>query len=79
MTATRTETKPRQKRMNREQEFFSFLRDYIDEHGHSPSYDEIRDSLGLRSKGSVSNLMRKLHDEGKISYTPRKARTIRIV
>lgn len=78
MTATQTASRPIQKRMDRSRELIAFLREYIKEHGHSPSYDEIKESLGLRSKGSVASILKKLADEQRITYTPRRARTIRV-
>lgn len=66
------------KRMDRTQEFMEFLREYLKENGHSPSFDDIKEALGLRSKGSVATILKKLADEGRITYVPRRARTIRI-
>lgn len=70
---------PRVKGTAREEDFLSFVADYLKENGYAPSYEEIREALGLRSKGSVFNMMRKLSDDGKIVYTKQRARTLRVV
>lgn len=75
----RLQGKIQPKRFNREDEFVEFVKDYAKENGYAPSYDEIRKSLGLRSKGSVFNLMKRLSEGGKIIYVPGRARTLRVV
>lgn len=65
--------------VDRTQECVMFLRSYIRQYGYSPSYEEIKASLGLRSKGSVSSILKKLADEGRVSYKPRQPRTLRII
>lgn len=86
MTATTRSSNQKQKRRPprikgtaREEDFLSFVADYLKENGYAPSYEEIREALGLRSKGSVFNMMRKLSDDGKIVYTKQRARTLRVV
>lgn len=43
------------------------IRDYIDRHGFSPSYDEIRDALELSSKSGVHRLISALKVRGYVS------------
>lgn len=42
----------------------NFIRNYHDEHGYMPSYKEIGDGIGLKSKSSVFTHMQKLFDDG---------------
>lgn len=81
MTATTVQKSARNRapKINRDDELIAFVREYIKENGHSPSYEEIKASLGLRSKGSVYNMIRKLVEEGRISHTPERARTLRVL
>lgn len=52
------------------------------ERGHPPSYDEIMDAMGLRSKSGVSRMVDELVERGMLRrVTPRKgaARSLQIV
>jgi len=64
----------------RQNETFEFIRKYInDNDGQSPSYDEIRRYLGLRSYNAVSKLLKQLESKGYItSPWGNKKRAIRI-
>jgi len=59
-------------------EALSFIRRFIDEHGYSPSFQEIADELGTTSP-SVDVLMRRLVKRGCITKQPRTARSIRVL
>lgn len=78
MTAATQPSVRSTKRRDRSREVLDFISAYIRDNGYSPSYDEIRDALGLQSKGSVAAILRKLVDDGKIVHTPRLSRTIRL-
>jgi repressor LexA len=47
--------------------------------GVSPSYTEMQDHLGLKSKSGVHRLIGALEDRGFIQRVPRKARCIKIL
>ena len=47
--------------------------------GYAPSYDEIKDALGAKSKSSVAALVTKLEERGYIQRMPNLARSIRLV
>lgn len=48
-------------------------------HGVSPSFQEIADNLGLKSKSPVHRIIHKLVDRGHATYTPNHSRTITIL
>ena len=43
---------------------YSFVKDYIEQHGRSPSYEEIRTHLGFRSLNAVSKHLKQLELRG---------------
>ncbi|MGA7875861.1 MAG: transcriptional repressor LexA [Desulfoferrobacter sp.] len=43
---------------------YRFVQDYLQQHGYSPSYEEIRKSLGFRSLNSVSKHLKQLEKRG---------------
>jgi len=49
-----------------------FIVDYIDAHGYSPSYAEIADGLGYRSKGPVSSHVWALQRDGYIRVSGKR-------
>lgn len=53
-----------------------FLNTFIIRKGISPSYAEMQDALGFRSKASVSRYLCALRDRGYIDFAPGKARAI---
>ena len=50
--------------------------EYHKENGYAPSWEEIRQAVGLKSKATVSYHMRKLRDSGRISYLDGQPRTL---
>ncbi len=47
-----------------QQKVFSFVREYINRHGYSPSYEEVRRSLGFKSLNSVYKHLKQLERRG---------------
>lgn len=56
-----------------------FLRSYTERRGYPPSTREMTEALGFRSVESIHRLLRTLREDGKVTWEPRKARTLRIV
>lgn len=56
-----------------------YLAAYIAEHGIAPSYDEIRDYLGIVSKSSVHRVIHELEERGAIQRLPNRSRAITII
>lgn len=60
-------------------EVYDFVGNFIDEHGYSPTYDEIKDGVGLASKSSVYRTVKQLARSGFIWVAPHRNRSIEIV
>ena len=43
---------------------YRFVKEYIDRHGHAPSYEEIRTNLGFKSLNAVSKHLKQIEDRG---------------
>lgn len=61
-------------RKNYRLEILDFIREFMNENGYAPSFEEIQESVGLSSKSHVDYYLRALEQEGRIR---RKARTPR--
>jgi repressor LexA len=61
---------------SRQKRMLDFLNTFIMRKGISPSYAEMQDALGFRSKASVSRYLCALRERGYIDFAPGKARTI---
>lgn len=58
---------------------FDFIEDYMDEHGVAPSFDDIKDGVGLASKSVVHRHVQTLIQKGWIGYMPDRARSIYLI
>lgn len=54
----------------------AFIRSYQEAYHCSPSYEEIGTAVGLASKDHVSRDLRKLKEQGDLSFTPGMSRSI---
>lgn len=61
---------PAQKRV------LDYIRYYIERNGYSPSFDDIKDAIGLRSKSGVHRLVNALRERGHITFLRNRARSI---
>ena len=57
-------------------ELLIFINKYLNEQGVSPSFDEMKDALGLRSKSGIHRLMMGLEERGFIRRLPHRARAL---
>ena len=64
---------------NRQRQALDFISAFIEVQGYSPSYNEIMQELGFRSRSRVHDLVHSLVDQDLISIRPGCARSIRIV
>lgn len=55
-----------------------YIRDYINQHGYSPSVREIGQGVGLQSSSSVKEWLDKLSGSGDITWVANKPRTITV-
>lgn len=56
-----------------------FLKNYQTEKGVSPSYDEMREGLGIKSKSGIHVLIRALIERGFLKKLDKKARALEIL
>lgn len=66
------------RRKNRDEELLAYLKKYIGKNGYSPSYADMCEGIGLKSKGSIHNLIVRLKEQGKVEVRGGSARTIRL-
>jgi SOS-response transcriptional repressor LexA len=62
----------------KQREVWEFLVAYTDEQGIAPSFDEIREHVGLVSKSGVHRLLKGLEERGFISRQKGLARAMQI-
>jgi SOS-response transcriptional repressor LexA len=62
-----------------QKECLAFIEGYIKQHDCPPSYDEIAEGLGLKSKSGVHRLVHALAERGHIILSPNRARSIDLV
>lgn len=63
----------------RQEAVLTFIADFIAEHGYPPSYQDIADAFGIRSKNGVVRHLTALIRKGYIEKTDTSARSIRIL
>ena len=63
----------------KQSELLTFLSDHMQQHDVSPSFDEMRDALGLASKSGVHRLVSGLEERGYIRRLANRARAIEIL
>lgn len=63
----------------KQRELLSYIRDYQLTKERSPSFDEMRAALGLRSKSGVHRLVTGLRERGFIRSLPNRARCIEVL
>lgn len=62
----------------RQRDALKFIKEFAELNGYAPSFEEMKDGLGLASKSGVSRLLSGLRERGLISMMPERARTIAI-
>ena len=60
-------------------ELLVFIDSYLNENGLSPSFDEMKDALGLRSKSGIHRLITGLEERGFIRHLPHRARALEVL
>ena len=51
-------------RTKRQREIFDFITEFVDSHGHDPSYNQIAFHFDVRSKGGIAKHIEALEDQG---------------
>jgi SOS-response transcriptional repressor LexA len=57
----------------------AFIAKYLEEHGQSPSMDDIIRALGLKSKSGAARLVDALEEQGHIRRLRYRARSIQLI
>ena len=63
----------------KQRELLNFLQDYERKHQASPSFDEMRQAIGLASKSGIHRLISGLEERGFIRRLANRARAIEII
>ena len=63
----------------KQHELLIFINDRINKSGVSPSFDEMKDALDLRSKSGIHRLITALEERGFIRRLPNRARALEIL
>jgi repressor LexA len=63
----------------KQQELLTLIRDRLEDDGVPPSFDEMKDALGLASKSGIHRLITGLEERGFIRRLPHRARALEIV
>jgi len=59
-------------------ELLNFIHERVRESGVAPSYDEMKDALGLKSKSGIHRLINALEERGFIHRMPHRARALEV-
>jgi len=60
----------------RQRDLLVYLRRYIKTNGFAPSFDEMKDAIGLASKSGIHRMVLGLEERGYIARLPDRARAI---
>tara|TARA_R100000742_G_C4232754_1_gene53971 strand:+ start:500 stop:706 length:207 start_codon:yes stop_codon:yes gene_type:complete len=63
----------------RQAELLQYIKNYINEHGYSPSYENMMKGLKLKSKSGIHRLVHALVKRNKLKHHPYNARSIEVV
>lgn len=63
----------------KQKELLVLIRDHLASDGVPPSFDEMKDALGLRSKSGIHRLITGLEERGFIKRLPHRARALEIM
>jgi len=63
----------------KQQELLNFIQKRLEESGVSPSFEEMKDALDLRSKSGIHRLINALEERGFIRRLPNRARALEIL
>ena len=63
----------------KQRQLLLYIHECLEKTGVSPSFDEMREALGLRSKSGIHRLVTALEDRGFIRRLPNRARALEVV
>lgn len=63
----------------KQRELLAFIEGRLDQAGVSPSFEEMKEALGLRSKSGIHRLIRGLEERGVLRRLPNRARALEVL
>jgi len=63
----------------KQHELLTYIHQHLDEHGISPSFDEMKEALSLKSKSGIHRLITGLEERGFIRRLAHKARALEVL
>jgi repressor LexA len=63
----------------KQHELLIFINKHLDQHGISPSFDEMKEALGLKSKSGIHRLITALEERGFIRRMAHRARALEVL
>lgn len=63
----------------KQRDLLVFIHSCLQESGVSPSFEEMREAIGLRSKSGIHRLVKALKERGFIRHLPNRARALEII
>ena len=63
----------------KQHELIRFIQDRLEETGVSPSFEEMKDALDLKSKSGVHRLIVALEERGFLKRMPNRARALEVI
>ena len=63
----------------KQHELLIFINSHLEEHGISPSFDEMKQALNLKSKSGIHRLITALEERGFIRRLPHRARALEVL
>ena len=63
----------------KQHELLTFINEALETTGIAPSYDEMKDAVGLKSKSGIHRLITALEERGFIRRLPHRARAVEVV
>ncbi|GBF73139.1 putative transcriptional regulator [Paenibacillus sp. 598K] len=62
----------------RQMDVLRFIDSFVDEHNKSPTAEEIKEGIGIESKGAAHGHLSRLRDRGLVTWVKYEFRTIRL-
>ena len=63
----------------KQNQLLHYIADRLNESGVSPSFDEMKDALGLKSKSGIHRLIKALEERGFLGRLPNRARALAVL
>lgn len=63
----------------RQKELLDFIKGFYLENGYGPSYEEMKDALGLAAKSHIHYMIKSLEIRGFVRRLPNMARSIEVI